>query len=299
MKKVFIVILNYNGEGFILDCLESVKKLTSENFKLEIVVVDNGSTDNSVKLIKRKFPKVRLIENKENLGFCKGNNIGIEYAIKKKADYIMLLNNDTIVDSNLVVNLLAGFKDGVGIVSPKIYFASGYEFHKKRYKPGERGKVIWYGGGRIDWENVLLSHCNVDEVDRGQFDKARETDFATGCCMMVKSEVFEKIGLFNEKYFLYYEDADFSMRVRRAGLKIIFYPKGKLWHLNAGSIGGSGSSLQDYYLTRNRLFFGMKYGRFKVKLSLLKEAFLLLFKGEGHRKRAVIDFLVGRFGRKD
>ncbi len=212
-NKVAIIILNYNGKKDTIECLESLQKIYQKAAKASVIVVDNGSSDESVEEIRRSFPEVDLIANKKNLGFSEGNNIGIKQALKKGSDYILLLNNDTVIAPSLIEELLkASQKTKSEIVSPKIYFAPGYEFHKTRYKNKDLGKVIWYAGGKIDWKNVLTSHRGVDSVDIGQFDEEKETDFATGCAMLVKREVFNKIGFFDPVYFAYFEDADFSQR---------------------------------------------------------------------------------------
>ncbi len=300
MQKVSFVILNYNGKEDTLECLESIGNiLLPKDTRIEIIVVDNASTDGSLAAVKKQFPNAAIIANKENLGYSKGNNMGIKYALENGAGFIVIMNNDTIVDKNLIAEFLKSAEkdENIGIVVPKIYFAKGYEFHKNRYKKEDQGKVFWYAGGTMDWANIIGRHKGVDEVDKGQYDKEEETEFATGCCMLVKSEVFKKIGLFNEKYFLYYEDNDFSQKAKKAGYKIIYSPKAIIWHKNAASAGGSGSNLQDYYITRNRMLFGIKYAPFKSKLALIKESLSLFLKGRYWQKRGIWDFYTGKFGK--
>src|SRR4030042_5912844 len=255
--EIGIFIVNYNGRDNTLACLRSLEKLQATSCRLQVFVVDNHSFDNSVQDIKKQFPKATLIKNAENLGFVGGNNAGIKKAIKDGADYVLILNNDTLVSENLIGELLkvAQKDEKVGIVVPKIFFAAGYEFHKKLYQKNDLGRVIWYAGGRTDWQNMFGVHLGVDEVDHGQFDQEKEVDFATGCCFLAKKEVFSKIGLFDSKFFLYGEDLDLSIRALKAGFKIFYAPRAFLWHKNAGS-SSSGSTLHDYYLSRNRLLLG-------------------------------------------
>ena len=298
-----------------LNCLRSLAKIRCDGFCVEVVVVDNGSTDGSVFRIKeyvqkysRLFvppirdnsgnPSIRLIENRANLGFAEGNNVGIKYALGEGADYACLLNNDTRVDPNFLVELVrTAESDGkIGIVGGKIYFEKGYEFHKERYKKEDLGKVIWYAGGKIDWDDVYATHRGVDEVDQGQYDAVSETGYINGCLMLIKREVLRKVGLFDPKYFLYYEDADLSVRAQRAGFKIIYSPWAKIWHLNAGS-SGSGSFLHDYFTTRNRMLFGMKYAQFRSKIALLKESLKLLKSGRQWQKIGIRDFYLNKFGK--
>jgi hypothetical protein len=186
-----------------------------------------------------------------------------------------------------------------GILSPKIYYAPGYEYHADRYLAENKGKVIWFAGGEVDWVNVLGHHLGVDDVDRGQFDQEKEIFFATGCAFFVKKEVLEKVGLLDPQFFLYLEDLDFSLRVIKAGFKILFIPQAIVYHKNAASSGGSGSKLQNYYLTRNRLLFASKHAYWRIKLFLLLEAGKTIFSQDKTRRTAVIDFFTGRFGYKD
>jgi len=243
MKKVFIVVLHYKGKQFTRQCLLSLEKTKTAGFSLKAVVVDNNSPE-PITDLKKEFNRYIFIENKENLGFAEGNNVGIRKALQDGADYVFVVNNDTILDKNLLVQLfkVASLNDKqslllrnkTAILGPKIYFAPGYEYHKERYKENDQGKVFWYAGGIIDWQNILVSHRGVDEVDHGQYDEEAETGFTSGCAMFVKREVFEKIGLFDKRYFLYLEDVEFCQRAKKAGFEVVYTPKAKLWHANAG-----------------------------------------------------------------
>lgn len=288
--KVGIIILNYNGLDNTLDCLDSLRKLEPGNNSLEIIVVDNNSSDGSYEALS-KLKDIAFVQNEKNLGYSGGNNVGIKNVLKWHCDLVVLLNNDTIVDKDLVGNLVKASSTG-DVISPKIYFAPGFEFHKDRYAKQDVGKIIWYAGGQIDWSNIIGKHIGVDEVDKGQFNKRQEVDFATGACIMVKRQVFEKIGLFDEKYFLYLEDMDFCVRAKKAGFKIAFEPSAIIWHKNAASIGGSGSNLQNYYFTKSRLVFAFKFAKLRTKLAVLREIIV----SRNHIKRkALTDFLTINF----
>jgi len=297
MKKISVVILHYKGKQFTRQCLLSLQKGKIGDFSLEIVVVDNCSPE-PVDDFKKEFEKVIFLKNRQNLGFAEGNNVGVRYALENEADWILILNNDTTVDKNLLVQLIkqASLINQSGILGPKIYFAPGYEYHKERYKTNERGKVFWYAGGLIDWSNVYCSHRGVDEVDKGQYDKVEETDFVSGCAMLVRREVFEKAGLFDPRYFLYLEDVDFCQRAKKEGFKVIYAPGGKVWHYNASS-SEVGGPLHDYFITRNRLLFGMRYAALRSKFSLIKESIKILTKGRRWQKIAIRDFYLGKFGK--
>nr|MBI5455870.1 glycosyltransferase family 2 protein [Candidatus Levybacteria bacterium] len=300
MPSIFVSIINYNGNKDTLSCLKSLEELKTEGFSLEVVVVDNGSKE-VFEADKNEFKnfKLHILKSDKNLGFSGGQNLGIKYSLGKKADYVVVLNNDVLIDKNLILELLNTFdiKKDVGLVCPKIYFAKGYEFHKDRYKENDLGKVFWYAGGTMDWQNVIGSHRGVDEIDNGQYDDLVKTDFITGCCVMITKEVFENIGFFDDKYFLYYEDNDLCQRAKKGGFECYYQPKAILWHLNAGSSGGSGSILHDYFITRNRLLFGFKYASLRARTALFKEALRLLIFGRKWQKRGVFDYFSNNLGK--
>ncbi len=300
-KRVFVVVLNWNRADDTLECLRSISDLHLPNTSLTVVVVDNASTDDSVERIKKgKWPfNFVVLKNSRNLGFAAGNNVGIDYSLKSGADYVMVLNNDTIVNKNLLDNLISSFdckNKKVGVVSPKIYFAKGFEFYKNRYSENDLGRVIWYAGGRIDWNNVFGINVGVDEVDKGQFDKEVETDFATGCCSLFSALALKRVGLYDKRYFMYFEDVDLSVRLKKVGYKVLFNPKGMVFHKVAQS-SGIGSDLNDYFITRNRLLFGMKYAPIRSKIALIRESFRFLVSGRKWQKVGVIDFYRGNFGK--
>jgi hypothetical protein len=301
MVKIFIVILNWNRPKDTIVCLRSIENLKIKNFKLRIVVVDNASKDGSVQMLtayKLKNAEYKLLVNKENLGYAGGMNTGIKYALSKRADYIVPLNNDTLLDSGLITNLLraANKNPKAGLLCPKIYFAKGFEFHKGRYTKSELGKVVWYAGGTIDWNNVYGINDGVDEVDKGQFDKEKETDFATGNCMFIRKKVLEDVGMFDEKYYMYLEDVELCVRIKKAGWQVLYVPSAVMWH-KVGQSSGIGSDLNDYFIHRNRLLFGMKYATMRTKFALCRESLRFLVNGRVWQKRGIIDFYLRRFGK--
>ena len=289
---IFTVIVNYNAGKEVLECLRTLKKSNTQ-----IVVVDNASSDGSVATIEKTFPQVEVIKNSKNLGFAAAANQGIKHSLRKKAAAVVLLNPDTLAKSDFVDRLWqrAQTRSSIGIVGPKIYFAPGFEFHSQRYKKADRGKVIWYAGGQIDWDNIMGVHRGVDEVDSGQFDQPQPVEFVSGCCMLVKAQVFKKIGLLDERYFMYLEDMDFCHRARRAGFQLFYEPQAVVWHKNALSSGGSGSNLQTYFFTRNRLLFGFSYAPWHTRFALFRQSLRYLFGGNRWQRRGVVDFYLRRF----
>lgn len=215
LPKVFVVILNYNGGDAVKACLDSVFRITYPN--LETIFVDNNSTDGSFELAKRLFSRLYFIKNKKNVGFAAGNNVGIQLALKKEADYVFLLNNDAVVEINILDKLVsfAECHKKAGIINPLIRSRSSEE--------------IWFSGAKIKWLSMKAVHnFNIES------EKPYKTDYATGCAMLIKREVFEKAGLLDEDFFLYYEDADFCTRAGRKGFWSFVVPEAKVRHSERG-----------------------------------------------------------------
>lgn len=299
--KVSIIILTTNALKMTQEQLVDISKLETGNLDLECIVVDNNSNDGTEHAIRNyKLPNMvyRFIQSGANKGFAGGNNVGIKSALKMGADYVLLMNNDLILPKDIVIKLIEFIvrNPRVGIVSPKMYFAKGFEFHKDRYKRKESGKVIWYAGGIIDWNNIYSSHRGVDDVDNGQYEKVVDTDLANGACMLISRKVLETVGLLDSSFFLYWEDADFCQRSKRAGFRVVYYPGTHLWHKVSASTGGSGSPTNDYFLTRNRFYFAMKYARVRTKFAVLRDSIRLIFVGRTWQKWGAIDALLGRKG---
>lgn len=295
MKKIGIVTVNYNSEKETKDLLTSLERIDKKNLDIKIYIVDNASK----KPFKIVHDNIEVIRSDENTGFAGGYNIGIRKALSEGHEYVLIINNDTKVYSDMIIRLVTCIEKypDAGAVVPKIYFAKGHEYHKSKYKASELGKVIWYAGGYTDWKNVKSIHRGVDEVDRGQYEKQEPVEFATGCCILFKREVLEKAGLFDERYFLYYEDADLSERIKRAGYKIYYDPHACLIHVNAASSGGPGNTLHDYFLTRNQMLFGMTYAPLRTKFALVRQAIRLLLTGRKFQKRGIRDYFARSLGK--
>jgi GT2 family glycosyltransferase len=299
MRKVVISLIDYKGQQKTDACLSSLDQMRFTNMEVEVVVIDNFPSSPFKSEKKYKNFQMTILRPEKNLGFAGGHNLGIQYAKNKDVDFVVVLNNDTTVDENLLVELIRPCeKDAkIGAVVPKIYFMKGHEYHKDRYKQSDLGKVIWYAGGHMDWDNINGVHEGVDEVDKGQFDQDRRVDLLTGCCVLFTKSALQAIGGFNESYFLYYEDADLNERLKKEGFKIHFAAKAHLWHLNAGSTGGSGSVLQDYFISRNRLLFGMRFASHRTKIALVRESLRILATGREWQKIGVKDFYRRKFGK--
>lgn len=295
--KIVAVVLSWNSRAYISDCLTSLKKIEHTGHELEIVVVDNASTDGSPDFLASHFPKVTLIPSTQNLGYAAGNNLGIKHAQEKSAAYVWIVNPDVEVAPDALAAFLAAAQKypRAGIFTPKIYFSKGYEFHKDRYTKSELGKVIWSAGGLIDWANLLTSHRGVNEVDIGQYNTDQFTQYATGASIFINSQVIKQVGLIDPRYYLYYEENDLCQRALRAGFQIVYVAAAVCWHANAQATG-IGSPLQDYYTTRNRLLFGLYWAPWRTKFALFRESLKLLLTGRPWQKRGVLDFYLLRFG---
>ncbi len=245
---VYIIVLTWNGKKDTLECLGSLKALTYPNYR--VLVVDNASVDGTAEQVRSQFPNVELIVNKDNYRFAGGNNVGIEYALSKNADYILLLNNDTTVDPNFLAELVttAESDDQIGIVGPKMYYYTD-------------PKRIWYAGGKIEWWKGWISHIGIREINSEQYCQTKETDFVSGCCILVKREVVEKIGILDTAYYIYGEDVDWCIRASRAGYRILYEPKAKIWHKLSVSTGGHLSWFKNWNKLKGQLRIMTKYAK--------------------------------------
>jgi len=223
LRSVNLFVLNWNGRDLTLDCLSSLEKITYPNVK--VYVIDNGSSDNSVTAIRNQFPDYEIIELPENYGFAKGNNAGFEL-VKQKADYTIFLNNDTIVDPYFVEPLINAMESNSTVKqsTPKIFYADNLDY-------------IWFGGGKVSLWAGWIRHLGIRQKDSMQFSFNRNVDYATGCCVCMRTVDFESIGMFDESFLMYGEDVDLSLRFRKQGGQILFVPESKIWHKVSSSIG--------------------------------------------------------------
>ena len=302
MDKVAIIIVHYNTDEDTKETLKSLQAMRTADLEVQIFVVDNASKEPfSLKKDDRMSKKVRIIRSDSNLGFTGGNNLGFATASKEfNPDYFLLLNSDTFIDPDFLINLYNKLQQNPdwGLAVPKIYFAPNCEFHRDSYKDEDRGSVLWYAGGSIDWDNLLTIHQGVDELDRGQFDQDVLVDYATGCCFLIRREILASVGDFDDRYFLYYEDVDLCQRVIEHGHQVGYVPESVIWHKNGGSSEGAGSDLQTFYQTRNRLQFFFTHGNLMVRQRVLRLSLRLLLHGSRVEKLAARKFLTQKLGKQ-
>ncbi len=298
LNSVCIVILNWNGCHDTLECLASLRK--ANHASVHVIVVDNASTDGSPKSIRQEYPDVELVENKINHGFAGGNNIGIQKAMERGVEFILLLNNDTIVDVNFLDELMpfAARHSSVDIFGPKVL----------SYQHPDR---IWFAGPKRSWiygRRIEAGHRGFGDIDSGQYDKAEEVGFISGCAMLLRRTLVERIGLLDPEYFAYFEDIDYCLRAKDSGCKLLYVPQARVWHKAAtsSSDGRSYSALTTYLGVRNRLLFMSKRGGGIGWILFLPAFCAILFRtwivcgcrpGAFHAiAMGVVDFLKGRFG---
>jgi len=242
---VIIIILNWNGWRDTLACVESCRELSWPNYR--ILIVDNGSTDGSEKFLRQNLTDVEIIQSGANLGFAGGNNIGIRKALALGADYIWLLNNDTLVDPQALASLVEAMEHApdAGIAGSKIY----YHAEPRR---------IWFAGGMWRKGHLHWRQRGANQFDKGQFAEQSEVGSVSGCSMLMRSTTIDKIGLLSEDFFLYWEDTEWCARAQEAGYQILFVPGSIVWHKVSVSTKQS-SYTQYYYFTRNGFFFLRSY----------------------------------------
>jgi GT2 family glycosyltransferase len=260
-----VVIPNWNGKKFLADCIDSLKEQTFLDF--EVILVDNGSTDGSAEFVEERYGGfLRIIRNSRNLGFTGGNNTGIRAA---KGEYLILLNNDTWVEPTWLEELVrsTGTDDRVGMWASKVYS------YFRRDQIEAVGELIYWDG--------LNRARGQFEQDKGQYDRTEEIFFPPGCGGMYRKKVLDEIGLFDEDFFAYGDDAEIGIRARLAGWKCLYVPKAVLYHKNSGSTAPY-SPLKAFYVERNRFWVTIKYFPFPLLyLSLFFTLYRFAFQAYG------------------
>lgn len=220
---VYIVVLSWNYQAYTLGCLESIARLRGPEF--HVLLVDNASTDGTVEAVRQAFPQVEIQVNDEDLGFARGMNVGMELALQRGAEYVLIVSNDTVLDEGALEGLVAAAESApdVGIVSPLIYY------------PGR--ELVWYASGyrRRFWPGLRMEGFGVR--DRPRYHVRREVDYVTGCVLLLRSAMLAEVGFFDPAFFMYHEDLDLCERARRAGWRILVAPEAIVEHLGSASYG--------------------------------------------------------------
>jgi hypothetical protein len=288
LPKVAIIILNFNGWADTLECLASLNRLDYSNF--EIILIDNASKERPP-LVNVQFLKLTIFQvfNEKNLGFAGGNNQGIKIALERGADYVLLLNNDTTVEPDFLKKLVEAGENNksYGIFGPVIYYS-------------DEPEKIWFAGGQFNWSKTQGSHLFANPSE-----ELKRVDYVTGCCLLAKKEIIEKIGLLSEDYFLYYEDGDWCLRSQKAGYSCGLVGSAKIYHKQSRS-AQEFSYPYIYYHSRNGLIFSSRHGlkplTYLISLwiffkQLIKVMIDHNFHWAGPVMRGVADFWRGKRGK--
>ncbi len=240
MKTLAVVVLSWNGLRLTRETLDSLRACrVPAGWKTHVIVVDNASTDGSPEAVGAEYPWAELVALRENRRFAGGNNAGLERALEQGADAVMLLNNDVQADPGLFEKLLAALEEtpDAGAAAPLIYHAAPTD-------------LVWYAGGRCLTALAHTSHRGLRVRDRGQFRAVEDTGYLTGCCLLATAAAWRKVGFLDEAYFIYAEDADWSLRARAAGYRLLFVPTARLWHQVSASSGGAANPWKIYQRLR-------------------------------------------------
>jgi GT2 family glycosyltransferase len=271
MLAVWCIVLAYNGIDLTLECLATLRNQDYPN--LHLLVVDNASTDDTVEILRAQAPDVEVLPANANLGYAGGNNLGMRHALEQGADLLFLVNNDTRLDAHCVTALVEEIRQAptCGAVGPMVYTWDNWQ-------------TISSAGGVVDWATADAINVGAGEADQGQF-AARSVDFVNGCGIMVSKTAVERVGLIDERFFMYWEETDWCVRMQEAGLDVRFQPAAKMQH-KAPLTWEQQSPLTLYYMGRNRLFFFARHGRAAQRVGAVMGAAKGLLHGVVYNRRA-------------
>lgn len=290
---VAVLTINYNSAPYIADFLASLEGVGYPDYRL--VVVDNASADGSAEEIGRLFPRAVVIANSENLGITGGHNVGIRYCLEQGFDYVLFLNNDTVVSADFLHRLVSA-ADARTMVAPKTYLHG---------RPGLLDDTV----GDFDWRRGVWRDWLYGKPEPPGFDRPQEVSMASLCCLLVPAGVFRDVGLMDERFFMYYDDFDFIARAKAGGYGLRLEPSAVIYHRKAAASGGTESPFKVYYATRNRLYLMRKFSSvwrwvlflgyfFGTRVALIAA---YLVRGQRRQLRAMLlgiaDYFRGRLGR--
>jgi len=297
-RETLVIIVSWNSRGEIS---RSLPKILNMNGSFDVLVVDNNSSDDTREFIQSNYSKVKVINSGDNLGYAGGNNVGFKYAIQQGYKNVFVVGPDVYVEKNCFVELLSsiGSKPKVATASPKIYYS----------KPK---RTIWYAGSWMDWSSGAAMIRGYREIDRGEYDRSEATDGIIGAAMLLKVNVLNKVGFLDERFFMYCEETDLSLRIQEAGFVNMYVPRALAIHNVSASTGGEGNAFQIYYYTRNTLLLVEKHNKImieKVRNHLSETAQTEIFEGLKHfswarvrvgfaRLRGIRDYKLRNFGRR-
>ncbi|MFZ0547316.1 MAG: glycosyltransferase family 2 protein [Candidatus Promineifilaceae bacterium] len=242
--SILIVILNWRQPELTIACVKAVQAMDGPQF--DLLLIDNGSGDNSAEILTDKLPDVQLLTLPENLGFAGGCNVGLRHAVEQGYTYALLLNNDAFPEVNMLQVLLGEMGGDVGMASPKVLY------HPER-------DYVSFGGGRQHPSLLEVRDSKANQKDRPAWQETEAVDYLWGTCWLVNLAALQTVGLLDERFFMYYEDLDWSIRFRQAGYRLLWVGKARLYHQESRSTGGTDSPLRRYYLARSSVIFFRRY----------------------------------------
>lgn len=309
-EKISVILVNYNGLKYNDACISSILNSTVRE-QIQIVVVDNASTDGSLEALQKKHAgskQVHLIALDGNYGFSKANNEGIRWAMQQGMKYFLLLNNDTEIEADTIEQMVRyerrmQEKHGrQGIVVPKVLYADNRE-------------TIWCAGGSFTPVIKKAVQRGLNERDDGRFDQSGTCQFANGCALLLTKSIVERIGYLDDRFFLYYEDTEYSMRAGAAGVRIGYCKDAVVYHKVNGSTGGNEKPANAYYITRNWLLCNrthmcrgrekLRFGIFVLYFACNRLAWLAIWFLGGRRcmcraaLQGIRDYRIGKWGKYD
>jgi GT2 family glycosyltransferase len=280
-SAVLVVILNWRQPALTIECVQTLQR--SDYRPLDILVIDNGSEDDSVDQLRAALPEMPLLPLTENMGFARGCNIGLRWADKHHYTKVLLLNNDAFAAPDMVSELMKEMRDDIALLSPKIFYD---------HQPDK----IWFAGGTMHPQLLELRNRGKNKKDQPRWQETRDVDYLLGTALLVNMGAVREVGFFDERYFMYYEDLDWSLRLRQAGLRLRVVPAAHLFHRVSVSTGGQGSPMQLFYQARSSVLFFYKFARMGSPLlifffrlgSMIKRCFFLLWRRDFHGLRAYL-----------
>jgi GT2 family glycosyltransferase len=266
--RILAITLNWQQPEITLTC---VRALQAMNYpRLEILVVDNGSEDESVAYLQANLsPETCLCQLPKNVGFAAGNNVGLQQAIERQFDLALMINNDAFAAPDMLDRILAEFSPDIGLLSPKIYY------------DGERER-IWFGNGRMHPTTLDLQQTGRGELDGPAWRQSRDVDYLLGTCLLVNLQAIPQVGLLDDRFFMYFEDLDWSLRFRQAGYRLRLVAPAHLYHHVALSSGGLETPFRRYHLARSGVIFWRHHARLGNPAVILLFRLASVFKTTAH-----------------
>lgn len=304
-KKISVILVNYNGKEYNDKCIASILDSTI-SCQIQIVVVDNASIDDSLMALREKWginEQVHILTLDKNYGFSKANNEGIRWSMGQGIKYYLLLNNDTEIESDTIERMMQYHQETKGIIVPKILYA-------------DKKDIIWCSGGSFSPIIRKAIQRGLNQIDKGQYDNRDKCEFANGCAMLLSKDILDKIGFLDERFFLYYEDTEYSMRAAERGVGIWYQADAVVYHKVNGSTKGNEKPENTYYISRNWLLcnsihlcrrnhWNIRFCLFFFYFLCNRLAWMMIWFFRGKREmcaaeiQGICDFFFGRWGERN